>query len=130
MTRFRATARKRPRHTARAVTASPGAEGGWVAPGSGIGAHYMAGHGCGLPLGRLNWRHMEYRVLGGTGVKVSELCLGTMNWRWTTSEAMSYRVMDAFVDGGGTFLDSADIYSFWAKGCTGGSSEIIIGKWM
>jgi aryl-alcohol dehydrogenase-like predicted oxidoreductase len=53
-----------------------------------------------------------------------------MNWRWTTSEAMSYRVMDAFVAGGGNFLDSADIYSFWAKGCTGGSSETIIGTWM
>jgi len=73
---------------------------------------------------------MEYRPLGLTGLKVSEICLGTMNWRWTTSEAMSYRVMDAFVEGGGTFLDSADIYSFWAKGCTGGSSETIIGKWM
>jgi len=73
---------------------------------------------------------MEYRSLGLTGLKVSEICLGTMNWRWTTSEPMSYRVMDAFTAGGGNFLDSADIYSFWAKGCTVGSSETIIGKWM
>jgi aryl-alcohol dehydrogenase-like predicted oxidoreductase len=73
---------------------------------------------------------MRYRPLGTTGISVSELCLGTMQWRWTTSEAMSYRVMDAFLDAGANFIDTADIYSNWAKGLKGGDSEAIIGKWM
>ncbi len=73
---------------------------------------------------------MEYRPLGNTGLQVSEIGLGTMQFRWTTSEAMSYRVLDAFVDGGGTLIDTADIYSYWAKGLKGGESETIIGKWM
>lgn len=73
---------------------------------------------------------MEYRPLGPTGIKVSELCLGTMNWKWTCSEAMASRVMDAFVAGGGNFLDTADIYSNWAEGAGGGCSETIIGRWM
>jgi aryl-alcohol dehydrogenase-like predicted oxidoreductase len=76
-------------------------------------------------------RHtMEYRPLGPTGIRVSEICLGTMQFKWTTSEAQSYRVLDHFFAEGGNFVDSADIYSFWAKGCKGGESETIIGKWM
>lgn len=73
---------------------------------------------------------MEYRPLGNTGIQVSEIALGTMQFRWTTSEANSYKVLDAFVDGGGTLVDTADIYSFWVKGFKGGESETIIGKWM
>ena len=73
---------------------------------------------------------MEYRPLGNTGIKVSEIALGTMQFRWTTSEANSCKVMDTFFDSGGTLIDSADIYSFWAKGLKGGESETIIGKWM
>jgi aryl-alcohol dehydrogenase-like predicted oxidoreductase len=73
---------------------------------------------------------MEYRQLGPTGIAVSEICLGTMQFRWTTTERESCRVLDCFLDGGGSFIDTADIYSFWAKGCKGGESETIIGKWM
>ncbi len=73
---------------------------------------------------------MEYRPLGATGVKVSELCLGTMNWGWTASFAAGERVMDAFLAGGGNFIDSADIYSNWVKGFKGGESETVIGKWI
>ncbi len=73
---------------------------------------------------------MEYRPLGPTGISVSEICLGTMQFRWTTSESVSYRVLDSFVAQGGNFIDSADIYSFWAKGLQGGESETIIGKWL
>lgn len=73
---------------------------------------------------------MEYRPLGSTGIPVSELCLGTMNWRWTTSEANAERVMNAFLAAGGNFLDTADIYSEWAKNAWAGSSEEIIGRWM
>ena len=73
---------------------------------------------------------MEYRNLGRTGLKVSELCLGTMQWGWTADEPTSFAVMDAFVAAGGNFIDTADIYSRWAEGNPGGVSEEIIGRWM
>ncbi|MCO6450725.1 MAG: aldo/keto reductase [Caldilineales bacterium] len=73
---------------------------------------------------------MNYRNLGRTGLKVSKLCLGTMQWGWTADEAASFEVMDAFVETGGNFLDTADVYSRWAEGNPGGVSEQIIGRWM
>ena len=73
---------------------------------------------------------MDYRNLGRTGLKVSELCLGTMQWGWTASEAAAVAVMDAFVAAGGNFVDTADVYSRWAEGNPGGVSEEIIGRWM
>lgn len=73
---------------------------------------------------------MNHRRLGRTGLKVSELCLGTMQFGWTADEATSFAVMDAFVEAGGTFIDTADIYSRWAAGNPGGVSEQIIGRWM
>jgi aryl-alcohol dehydrogenase-like predicted oxidoreductase len=73
---------------------------------------------------------MEYRNLGRTGLKVSELCLGTMQWGWTASEEASWAVMDAYVAAGGNFIDTADIYSRWVEGNPGGVSEEIIGRWM
>jgi aryl-alcohol dehydrogenase-like predicted oxidoreductase len=73
---------------------------------------------------------MEYRKLGRTGLKVSELCLGTMQWGWTASEETAFAVMDAFVAAGGNFIDTADVYSRWVEGNPGGVSEQIIGRWM
>jgi aryl-alcohol dehydrogenase-like predicted oxidoreductase len=73
---------------------------------------------------------MNYRRLGRTGLKVSELCLGTMQWGWTADEAAAFAVMDAFVEAGGNFIDTADVYSRWAPGNPGGVSEEIIGRWM
>lgn len=73
---------------------------------------------------------MEYRNLGRTGLKVSELCLGTMQFGWTTDEENAFAVMDAFLEAGGNFLDTADIYTNWAVGNPGGVAETIIGKWM
>jgi len=73
---------------------------------------------------------MNYRRLGRTGLKVSEICLGTMQWGWTTDEATSFAIMDAFCEHGGNFIDTADIYSRWVEGNPGGVSETIIGKWM
>lgn len=73
---------------------------------------------------------MNYRKLGRTGLKVSELCLGTMQFGWTADEAISFAVMDAFVEAGGNFIDTADVYSRWAPGNPGGVSEEIIGRWM
>ena len=73
---------------------------------------------------------MEYRQLGSTGLRVSEICLGTMQFRWTTDDATSELVLDAFVAAGGTFIDTADIYTRWAAGLKGGEAETIIGDWM
>lgn len=73
---------------------------------------------------------MKNRRLGRTGMQVSELCLGTMQWGWTTDEATGCEVMDAFVAAGGNFLDTADMYSNWAPGNAGGVSEEVIGRWM
>ena len=73
---------------------------------------------------------MEYRKLGRTGLKVSELCLGTMGFGWTADEKTSGTVMDAFLHAGGNFIDTADIYSGWVKGSHYGQSEEIIGRWM
>jgi aryl-alcohol dehydrogenase-like predicted oxidoreductase len=73
---------------------------------------------------------MDYRKLGRTGLKVSSLCLGTMQWGWTANQETAFAIMDAFVDRGGNFLDTADFYSRWLSGYAGGESEEIIGRWM
>lgn len=73
---------------------------------------------------------MKYVNLGRTGLKVAEICLGTMQWGWTADETISGAVMDAYVAAGGNFLDTADVYSRWAEGNPGGVSEEIIGRWM
>ncbi len=73
---------------------------------------------------------MNYRKLGRTGLKVSELCLGTMQFGWTADEATAFQVLDAFVAAGGNFIDTADVYSRWAEGNPGGVSEQIIGRWL
>jgi aryl-alcohol dehydrogenase-like predicted oxidoreductase len=73
---------------------------------------------------------MEYRKLGRTGLRVSELCLGTMQFGWTADEKTACAVMDAFRNAGGNFLDTADIYSGWIKESHPGHSEEIIGRWV
>ena len=73
---------------------------------------------------------MEYRTLGTTGMKVSELCLGTMQFGWTADEETSYAVLTAAFEAGINFIDTADIYSRWVEGNPGGVSETIIGKWL
>ncbi len=73
---------------------------------------------------------MEYRKLGRTGLKISELCLGTMQFGWTADEKTAFQVMDAYFEAGGNCLDTADVYSRWAEGNPGGVSETIIGRWL
>ena len=73
---------------------------------------------------------MEYRRLGKTGLKVSELCLGTMTFGWTTDERNAYEVLNASLEAGINFIDTADIYSRWAPGNPGGVAETFIGNWM
>jgi aryl-alcohol dehydrogenase-like predicted oxidoreductase len=73
---------------------------------------------------------MEFRYLGHTGLQISELGLGTMQFKWTTDEATSYQVLDAFFEAGGNFIDTADIYSKWWGANTGGEAETVIGNWL
>jgi len=73
---------------------------------------------------------MEYRNLGKTGLKVSALCLGTMQFGWSVDEPSSYEVLQAAVDRGVNFIDTANVYSQWIEGNPGGVSETIIGNWI
>lgn len=73
---------------------------------------------------------MEYRSLGRTGIKVSELCLGSMQFGWTADEGLSHEILNAAFAAGINFIDTADIYSRWVEGNPGGIAETIIGNWM
>jgi aryl-alcohol dehydrogenase-like predicted oxidoreductase len=73
---------------------------------------------------------MLKRRLGRTDLDVSVLCFGGNVFGWTTDAAQSAAVLDAFVEAGGNFVDSADVYSRWVPGNSGGESEIILGQWM
>jgi len=73
---------------------------------------------------------MEYRKLGKTGLKVSPLCMGTMQFGWSLNESDSHRILSASYEAGINFIDTADIYSKWVDGNPGGVSETFIGNWM
>src|SRR5512138_3346583 len=66
---------------------------------------------------------MEYRNLGRTGLKVSEVCLGAMHFGGPADEQTSLRILDEFADAGGTFVDTADVYN-------AGESEAVLGRWL
>jgi aryl-alcohol dehydrogenase-like predicted oxidoreductase len=66
---------------------------------------------------------MEYRTLGRSGCAVSTLCLGAMTFGNESDEKVSHAQLDRFVEAGGTFVDTADVYS-------AGESERIIGRWL
>ena len=70
------------------------------------------------------------KSLMGTDLTVSELCLGTNPFGWTASEHDAFEVLDAFDAAGGNFLDTADSYSAWADGNSGGEAETVIGHWI
>lgn len=73
---------------------------------------------------------MEYRHLGRTGLKVSRLCLGTMQFGWTADEELSYQILSRAYEAGINFIDTADIYSRWVQDNPGGVAETIIGRWI
>ena len=73
---------------------------------------------------------MIKRELGRSGLQVSTLCFGGNVFGWTVDEATSFNLLDAWVDAGMNFVDTADIYSRWVPGHVGGESETIIGKWL
>lgn len=66
---------------------------------------------------------MQYRYLGRTGMKVSELCLGAMTFGRESTEEVSHQMLDRFVEAGGNFIDTANVY-------TQGASEDILGRWL
>jgi aryl-alcohol dehydrogenase-like predicted oxidoreductase len=73
---------------------------------------------------------VEKRAVGTSGMAVAPLALGGNVFGWTTDEPTSFAILDAFVDAGGTMIDTADIYSAWVSGHQGGESEALIGRWL
>ena len=73
---------------------------------------------------------MQYRPLGRSGLQVSPLCFGCNVFGWTVDEATSFSLLDAWVDAGFNFIDTADVYSAWVPGHQGGESEAMIGEWL
>jgi aryl-alcohol dehydrogenase-like predicted oxidoreductase len=73
---------------------------------------------------------MLMRKLGRTGLRVAALCLGGNTFGWTTDQKASEAVQDAYVEAGGNFIDTADVYARWVPGNTGGESETALGTWM
>ncbi|MFZ5794747.1 MAG: aldo/keto reductase [Pseudomonadota bacterium] len=70
------------------------------------------------------------RRLGATELHIAPLILGGNVFGWTADQDTSFAVLDAFVAGGGTMIDTADVYSAWAPGHKGGESESVIGAWL
>ncbi|MBN9678497.1 aldo/keto reductase [Salipiger bermudensis] len=72
---------------------------------------------------------MKRTTLGTTGFDIAPIVFGGNVLGWTTNEAESFRVLDAFIDHGFDTIDTADVYSAWADGHSGGESETVLGKW-
>lgn len=73
---------------------------------------------------------MEKRRLGQSSLEVAPITFGCNVFGWTADEKTSFALLDAWVDAGFNFLDTADVYSRWHTGNSGGESETIIGKWL
>lgn len=72
---------------------------------------------------------MDYRKLGKTGLDVSPICFGGNVFGWTLDQSASFTMLDALEAQGINFIDTADAYSTWVPGNTGGDSEKILGNW-
>ena len=70
------------------------------------------------------------RPIGGSGLEVAPVSLGGNVFDWTADQATSFTLLDAFVDAGRTMIDTADVYSEWVPGNSGGESETVIGRWL
>lgn len=73
---------------------------------------------------------MEKRKLGKSELEVTPFSFGGNVFGWTTDEATSFKLLDAFVEAGGNFIDTADVYARWLPPHEGGQSETILGKWL
>ncbi|NLB46903.1 MAG: aldo/keto reductase, partial [Microbacteriaceae bacterium] len=69
-------------------------------------------------------------TIGSSSISIAPLALGGNVFGWTADRDATFEVLDAFVAGGGNFIDSADSYSHWVPGNSGGESERLIGEWM
>ncbi|MGA9720650.1 MAG: aldo/keto reductase [Acidobacteriaceae bacterium] len=72
---------------------------------------------------------MQKRQIGRSSLQVPVLCLGGNVFGWTVDELESFRLLDAALDAGLNFIDTADVYSRWVSGHVGGESETVLGKW-
>ena len=72
---------------------------------------------------------MKKRKIGRSSLQVPVLCLGGNVFGWTVNEQDSFRLLDAALDAGLNFIDTADVYSRWVPGHSGGESETVLGKW-
>ncbi|MDB4901755.1 MAG: ral stress protein 69 [Mucilaginibacter sp.] len=73
---------------------------------------------------------MEKREIGSSGIKIRPFAFGGNVFGWTIDEQHSFKILDAFIDAGLDFIDTADVYSRWVPGHKGGESETIIGNWL
>ena len=73
---------------------------------------------------------MDKRKIGNSGLEVAPLAFGGNVFGWTADEPTSFALLDAFVDAGFNLIDTADVYSTWVQGNSGGESETIIGNWL
>ena len=73
---------------------------------------------------------MDVRNLGKSGLKTPRLVLGGNVFGWTATGDEAFRILDRFVEAGGTMIDTADVYSAWVPGHKGGESESLIGEWL
>ena len=73
---------------------------------------------------------LPQRPLGRSGLMTAPIAFGGNVFGWTADAATSFSLLDAFVDGGFNLIDTADLYSRWAPGHSGGESEAIIGQWL
>ena len=73
---------------------------------------------------------LEKRPIGTSGMQVEPISLGGNVFGWTADESASFAILDAFVDAGGTMIDTEDVYSSWVPGHSGGESETVIGRWL
>ena len=73
---------------------------------------------------------MRKRALGKSGLEVAPLAFGANVFGWTVDEPTAFRLLDTFVEHGFNLVDTADVYSKWAPGNSGGESETVIGKWL
>ena len=73
---------------------------------------------------------MNTRKLGNSGLEISPLVFGGNVFGWTADEPTSFKLLDAFVAAGFNSIDTADVYSRWAPGHSGGESETVLGKWI
>ena len=73
---------------------------------------------------------MKTVALGYSSEQVSAMCLGAMYFGTRQDEAESYRLLDMYVDAGGRFIDTANVYARWIEGAQGGESESLLGRWL